>query len=67
MTIKIVFSTGKVIELTQEEYAELAVKEKTVYVPYDNTPHLAPFIQPVIPYYPNGYPTITCSTATAKG
>ncbi len=33
MKIKIILTTGKEIELTEEEYEELKTKERVVYVP----------------------------------
>lgn len=67
MTIKIKFASGKEIELTPEEYAELVIreKEKVVFVPYDNTPRYVPFVQPEQPFIYE-QPVITCATAQGK-
>ena len=58
MTIKLKLSTGKEIELTKEEMEEL--KENFKEQIYITMPMENPIIQPSIPFYPNGYPIITC-------
>lgn len=55
MIIKLVLSTGKEIELTEEEYNELVKEKEYVYVPTSPT-------YPVNPWYPT-YPIITYTNA----
>lgn len=69
MTIKLKLSTGKEIELTQEEYTELVGKGNIVYiqVPVEKQPDFIPYV-PVYPQYPwpvspYGGPVITCNVS----
>jgi hypothetical protein len=64
MTVKIVFSTGKEIELTEEELRELYGQSQQIVV---NPIQIQPFTYPpTYPYYP-GYPVITCDTNSNCG
>ncbi len=64
MVLKLKFSTGKEIELTSEEYAELVGRGNTIYVPViiEKQPEVVPYIPiyPQYPMYPWQNPVITC-------
>ena len=55
MTIKLKLSTGKEIELTQEEYDELVKEKEYVHVPYQGTCpapwwNPGPYTYPIVNY-----------------
>lgn len=54
MKIKIKLDSGKEIELTEQEYAELMRATQPVHIP----PVILPLSQPQYPWYP-GCPTVT--------
>lgn len=55
MNIKLVLSTGKEIELTQEEYKELITEKEYIYIPISPS-------YPIYPYYPHN-PIVTYTTS----
>ncbi len=65
MKIKIVLTTGKEIELTEEEFEELKTKEKVVYVPMQKPWNWEyPFTIPYRTGYPYYNPYVTTGANT---
>lgn len=65
MKIKIILTTGKEIELTEDEYEELKngkllISDNPVYIPFQRTPYPGT----VYPWWENPwtYPTVTYNT-----
>jgi hypothetical protein len=59
VTIKFKFSSGKEIELTQEEFNELM--GKVLYTPQVVPIPATPYMPPLYPYHPwDGTITVTC-------